>query len=225
MGLLKHVISQNGDGLHSLSGIPADKLSELHGNVFLEVCEQCSHKYYRPYYVLDDTAGQYFEELNENGKTSIPKPRHAVQCSRCELCHRTGRKCTQPGCRGQLVDSIINFGDNLEENILQKAEQICSQADFVLSLGTTMQVTPACDLVLMGKEPLHLAIVNRQKTNFDYLCIRKDGKEQLGVRAFGDCDAVLREVMRQLLVDKDRVEWERGRMERLKVYGSQRKTE
>ena len=89
MGLLKHVISQNGDGLHSLSGIPADKLSELHGNVFLEVCEQCSHKYYRPYYVLDDTAGQYFEELNENGKTSIPKPRHAVQCSRCELCHRT----------------------------------------------------------------------------------------------------------------------------------------
>ena len=99
MGLLKHVISQNGDGLHSLSGIPADKLSELHGNVFLEVCEQCSHKYYRPYYVLDDTAGQYFEELNENGKTSIPKPRHAVQCSRCELCHRTGRKCTQPGCR------------------------------------------------------------------------------------------------------------------------------
>ena len=88
-----------------------------------------------------------------------------------------------------------------------------------------MQVTPACDLVLMGKEPLHLAIVNRQKTNFDYLCIRKDGKEQLGVRAFGDCDAVLREVMRQLLVNKDRVEWERGRMERLKVYGSQRKTE
>ena len=109
--------------------------------------------------------------------------------------------------------------------ILQKAEQICSRADFVLSLGTTMQVTPACDLVLMGKEPLHLAIVNRQKTNFDYLCIRKDGKEQLGVRAFGDCDAVLREVMRQLLVNKDRVEWERGRMERLKVYGSQRKTE
>ena len=118
-------------------------------------------------------------------------------------------------------DNFIDF----EENILQKAEQICSRADFVLSLGTTMQVTPACDLVLMGKEPLHLAIVNRQKTNFDYLCIRKDGKEQLGVRAFGDCDAVLREVMRQLLVNKDRVEWERGRMERLKVYGSQRKTE
>ena len=48
--------------------------------------------------------------------------------------------------------------------------------------------------------------------------MRKAGKEQLGVRAFGDCNAVLREVMRQLLTNKDRVEWERGRMERLKVY-------
>ena len=41
--------------------------------------------------------------------------------------------------------------------------------------------------------------------------MRKAGKEQLGVRAFGDCNAVLREVMRQLLTNKDRVEWERGR--------------
>lgn len=225
MGLLKHVISQNGDGLHFLSGIPTNKLSELHGNVFLEVCEQCSHKYYRPYYVLDDSASLYFEELNESGKTSIPKPRHAVQCTQCELCHRTGRMCTQPGCKGRLLDSIINFGDNLKEEILQKAEQICSQADFIFSLGTTMQVTPACDLVLMGKKPLRLAIVNRQKTNFDYLCTSTDSKEQLGVRAFGDCDAVLREVMRQLLTDKERVEWERGRIERLKVYDTQRKTE
>ena len=40
--------------------------------------------------------------------------------------------------------------------------------------------------------------------------MRKAGKEQLGVRAFGDCNAVLREVMRQLLTNKDRVEWERG---------------
>ena len=225
MGLLKHVISQNGDGLHSLSGIPADKLSELHGNVFLEVCEECSCRYYRPYYVLDDSASLYFEELNENGKTSILKPRHAVQCSQCELCHRTGRKCTQPGCKGHLLDSIINFGDNLEEDILDKAEQTCSQADFILSLGTTMQVTPACDLVLMGKKPLRLAIVNRQITNFDNLCMSKDGKEQLGVRAFGDCDALLREVMRQLLTNKERVEWEQGRVERLKMYDTQRKTD
>lgn len=31
-GYLKHIISQNIDGLHRKSGVPADKISELHGN-------------------------------------------------------------------------------------------------------------------------------------------------------------------------------------------------
>ena len=46
MDFLKHVISQNGDGLHGLSGIPPEHLSELHGNVFLELCEECNRCYY-----------------------------------------------------------------------------------------------------------------------------------------------------------------------------------
>ena len=36
-GYLKYIISQNGDGLHGLSGVPKDKISELHGNVFIEM--------------------------------------------------------------------------------------------------------------------------------------------------------------------------------------------
>lgn len=93
MDYLKGVISQNCDGLHGLSGIPEDKLSELHGNVFVEVCEKCGHRYHRQFYVMDDVGSQYFEEIEDFGKSSVKKPKYAVKCKLCELSHRTGRKC------------------------------------------------------------------------------------------------------------------------------------
>jgi mono-ADP-ribosyltransferase sirtuin 6 len=35
--------------LHRKSGIPADKISEVHGNNNLEVCMECSKGYMRDY--------------------------------------------------------------------------------------------------------------------------------------------------------------------------------
>lgn len=218
LGLIKHIISQNGDGLHGLSGILPDKLSELHGNVFVEVCEKCSHRYNRPFYVLDDTASQYYEDIQECGETDITKPKYAIQCVTCDLCHRTGRRCEQRGCNGHLKDTIINFGDNLEEDIISQAEQQAGKSDLCLSLGTTMRVTPACDLVVMGAQPLQLVIVNRQSTGLDEVCLKRDGGKVLGSRVFGDCDDVFREVMAKILIDGEKEKWERERKKRVKQY-------
>jgi NAD-dependent SIR2 family protein deacetylase len=48
-GNLKHIISQNIDGLHLKSGIAGDQISELHGNTNLEFCKKCSKGYYRDF--------------------------------------------------------------------------------------------------------------------------------------------------------------------------------
>lgn len=222
MDMVKHIISQNGDGLHGLSGVSEVKLSELHGNVFLEMCEKCGHKYYRPFYVLDDSASQYYEELNEEGVTDLAMPPHGVHCKQCSLNHRTGRKCEQSGCHGYLNDSIINFGDDLGELILTTAKSEASKSDLILSLGTTMQVTPACDLVLMSHEPHRLVIANRQKTGFDYICTQKHNCEELGVRVFGDCDDLMKKVMRYLMIDKERKVWESERYQRMIDFNKKR---
>ena len=224
MGLLKHITSQNGDGLHGLSGISPSSLSELHGNVFLELCEKCGHRYYRLYYVMDDEASQYFEEVGDDGRSQIKKPKHASKCGQCGLNHRTGRKCEQKDCSGSLKDSIINFGDNLEESILNTAEENAAKTDLCLSLGSTMQVTPACELITKGQKPLRLVIVNRQKTDFDDFCYDKDESgKQLGSRVFGNCDQLMQEVMAILLSEEERRAWEGGREDRMKQYDSFRK--
>lgn len=91
-GLVKYVISQNCDGLHLLSGVPEDKISELHGNVFREYCEKCGKEYERGQYVCFDD-DLYYEELEEHGKTKLKKPKGTEQCKSCGLNHRTTRKC------------------------------------------------------------------------------------------------------------------------------------
>lgn len=218
LGIVKYIISQNCDDLHGLSGVDYQHLAELHGNIYLEICEKCRRRYYRHCYVMDDLASQYYEDLQDYGHSQLSKPSHARKCEHCELNHRTGRKCEVKDCNGFLKDSIINFGDNLEEDILTAAEEQAKQADLIISLGTTMRVTPACDLVLMGREPLQLVIVNRQRTGFDKVCIEGEG-----VRVFGDCDQVMREVMTLLLPHKEEREWEMGREERMEEYDARRK--
>ncbi len=59
------------------------------------------------------------------------------------------------------MNTIINFGDNLEGDVLHRAEQEAKKNDLCLCLGTSLRVTPACDLVEMGDDPVRLVICNR----------------------------------------------------------------
>ena len=44
-GKVSHVVTQNIDGLHQLSGVPAEKMIELHGNGTYAKCLSCSTRY------------------------------------------------------------------------------------------------------------------------------------------------------------------------------------
>ena len=55
------------------------------------------------------------------------------------------------------------------------------------------------------------------------MCSKTDARgEKLGVRVYGDCDRVMKYIMRELMTEANLLEWENGRDERFKMYNSKR---
>ncbi|XP_039120334.1 NAD-dependent protein deacetylase SRT1 [Dioscorea cayenensis subsp. rotundata] len=159
-GILKFIISQNVDCLHLRSGIPRQKLAELHGNSFRELCPSCGAEFVRDFEI--ETIGRKV----------------------------TSRRCSDSNCGAKLRDTVLDWEDALPPKEMNLAEKHCKTADIVLCLGTSLQITPACNLPLKtlsggGK----IVIVNLQKTP-------KDKKASLVIH--GLVDKVLAGVMQLL---------------------------
>jgi NAD-dependent SIR2 family protein deacetylase len=142
IGAVRFVTSTNVDALHMRSGVPDDKLAELHGNAFLEVCRKCKAHWLRPYDVTVVKGEQMVDDV-----------------------HSTGRLCEH--CGQPLFDSIVHFGEQLPAKELKQALAESKKSAVSLVLGTSMLVHPACDLPLNAAT---LIICNLQKTQYDSAC-------------------------------------------------------
>lgn len=166
-GVMKYLVSQNCDGLHKRSGIHHDKLSELHGNSNIEKCEACEREYLRDY--------------------ACHRLGHGHD-------HYTGRHCVAPVkgrvCNGRLLEHTVDFGQSLPVKPLEVAFANAQQADLCLVLGSSLSVSPACDLpALVKKQRGRLVICNLQLTKLS-------ADADLHIHA--PCDKVMGEVMAKL---------------------------
>ncbi|KAL5974371.1 ditrans,polycis-polyprenyl diphosphate synthase [Asimina triloba] len=105
-GILKFIISQNIDSLHLRSGIPREKLAELHGNSFRELCPSCGTEYIRDFEV--ETIGM----------------------------KKTSRRCSSQDCGEKLKDTVLDWEDALPLKEMNLAEKHSKSADVTLCLGT-----------------------------------------------------------------------------------------
>ncbi|KAH3763177.1 silent information regulator family protein [Pelomyxa schiedti] len=179
-GIMKYLVSQNVDGLHRRSGILETEMSELHGNCFLEQCSKCHTQYLRDF------------DVCSNGGTEYTPPQRASFKS---IKHMTGRRCDDVSCCAPLTDSIINFGESLPEDSLNRAYHHSEQADLYLCLGSSLRVRPACKLPLISRKAGHecrLVIVNLQRTPLDDKC---------DIRIFAKIDVIMSKVMQRLRID------------------------
>lgn len=115
---MRDIISQNVDGLHLKSGVPADHLFEVHGNTNLEKCTVCNKTYLR--------------DINVN----------KLQLGEGVKNHKTGRLCDDAECRGELIDTIINFGEPLNPKIRIKAFMAGLGNDLFICAGSSLRVAP-----------------------------------------------------------------------------------
>jgi NAD-dependent protein deacetylase/lipoamidase len=82
---------------------------------------------------------------------------------------RTERKPPLCHCGGFLKPATISFGQSLERETLERAEQAAMKADLVVALGSTLSVYPAASFPLMAAQRgIPYVVINRGETEHDH---------------------------------------------------------
>jgi len=93
-------------------------------------------------------------------------------------CTRCGFKCDNfddlsicPLCGGDLVSSVVDFGDPLPPEEFQRAEQHSRQSDLFVVAGSSLSVYPAADMPRIAlSHGAKLVIINQGETPLDGYC-------------------------------------------------------
>mmetsp|Transcript_100440 Transcript_100440/g.287510 ORF Transcript_100440/g.287510 Transcript_100440/m.287510 type:complete len:381 (-) Transcript_100440:2487-3629(-) len=155
------------DGLHLRSGLDRAKLSELHGNDFIEICQKCKRETFRSFVTYwPDT----YRPTNPLGQ------------------HVTGRSC--PHCGGALLDTCVDFdeapdGDEVwgpnQVHGMARADDAMKKADLVVAWGTSLHVIahyfdpwdPESAFLDRREEACSLAVINKGTVCDEELAVLK----------------------------------------------------
>ena len=137
---IKKIITQNIDNLHQSSGIPENKIIELHGNSSYAKCLECKSKY-------------ELQTVKEEFQSQPVESRKSPCCKKCG---------------GIIKTATISFGQPMPAKEMKTAESATLASDLFIAIGSSLQVYPAASFpILASNNGAKLVIINRETTDLD----------------------------------------------------------
>lgn len=94
--------------------------------------------------------------------------RTKLRCLRCEQTIDRDANPTRCSCGGNLISSVVDFGQPLPEKDLMLSYKHSRQSDLFIVLGSSLVVTPAADMPRQAlKAGAKLVIINQGDTPYD----------------------------------------------------------
>jgi mono-ADP-ribosyltransferase sirtuin 6 len=147
-------------------GTPRSNLSEVHGNMFTSECPKCKRQFVRS------------DPVPTVGRKAV-----GVTC-------RNERR----PCRGQLIDTILDWEDNLPDDDIEMAIMHSTLADLHIGLGSSFQIMPSGRFPLRSKKfGGKFVLVNLQP-------IKVEKKADLVIHSY--VDEVLVKVLKRLGIEE-----------------------
>lgn len=140
---VKHIITQNIDGLHQKSG--SNNVIEFHGTMKTATCLNCGRKYST-------------EEM-------VDRMRMIEEFYVCEHCETLNER------DHFIKPDVVLFGDTGEWFSLEGFNAVLNMihgADCLLVLGTSLKVTPFSTFPQYRREGTPMIIINKGDTPYDY---------------------------------------------------------
>ena len=118
------LVTQNVDDLHARAGVAAEKMVQIHGDIFVTRCSRC------------DFERQDYEHEHEQEDQAVFGVREHVRALKAATCRRTP-KC--PECGALMRPGVVWFGEHLPRNELERVEDFLDggACDVVIVAGTT----------------------------------------------------------------------------------------
>jgi len=162
LGLIKHLITQNVDGLHEQSG--SQITIEIHGQLGRVLCLDCHARYSR--YDIQDR----LQEINRHWSAEILRHNPDGDVDLDEAAYPNFQVADCARCQGRLKPDVVFFGESVPKTTSEAVQATIEQCDGVLVIGSSLVVMSGYRVIkqahAMGKP---VAAINQGRTRADDL--------------------------------------------------------